>query len=561
MADPPPVAASASPAQPDQLAAAASVSTPQNPNPNPLLSPQIPPSPTVSDLSAHISSPQQLDPAAAAAAASSGGGPVDYPPRPPQLQAPSPTQAGAGAGVFGQIHRSGSASRLSTANQLPQYAAMAARMYSAQMSFSGGGGLVGQQQQHQLAGRGPMLGQGQLGLLQGQGNAASAAHFGLQSQMMAQARQKSMVQGTQLNNANTAQALQGMQPMGVMGTMGMNQMRPNGTIPYGAQQRFAHAQMRPQASQQAALSPQKVAGQGLSRTASITALNSQLPGSSQNGQMVAMSMPQQQQQQQQQQWLKQMQSSMGSPVSPQQQQFQHQQRLLLMQQLQQKGLSPQQLAQVQQQHPHLNAQQLIQQQHFLQQFQQQQSLQSPRVSASGSQKSANLTGSQPGTPLSSGTMTGGSASQGAEGTSQLLGKRKIQDLVAQVDPLGRVDPEVEDLLLELADDFIESVTAFACTLAKHRKSSVVEAKDVFLNLQQNWHLSIPGFSREDKNPQRNSVKPSVDPQQPESDATGIRGPGNKLVANNLVGNHQIRPPIAEPSAMPTVAPLSKAPRF
>ncbi|CAO1944442.1 unnamed protein product [Urochloa humidicola] len=480
---------------------------------------------------------------------------MDYPPRPPQLQAPSPTQAGPGAAGFGQIHRSGSASRLSTATQLPQYAAMAARMYSAQMSFSGGGGLVGQQQQQQLAGRGPMLGQGQLGMLQGQGNAASAAHFGIQSQMMAQARQKSMVQGTQLNNANTAQALQGMQSMGVMGTMGMNQMRPNGTIPYGAQQRFAHAQMRPQASQQAALSPQKVAGQGLSRTASITALNSQLPGSSQNGQMVAMSMPQQQQQQQ---WLKQMQS-MGSPVSPQQQ-FQHQQRLMLMQQLQQKGLNQQQLAQVQQQHPHLTAQQLIQQQHFLQQFQQQ-PLQSPRVSASGSQKSANLAGSQPGTPLSGGTMTGGSASQGAEGTSQLLGKRKIQDLVAQVDPLGRVDPEVEDLLLELADDFIESVTAFACTLAKHRKSSVVEAKDVLLNLQQNWHLSIPGFSREDKNPQRNPVKPSVDTQQPESDATGIRGPGNKLVANNSVGNHQIRPPIAEPSAMPTVGPLSKAPRF
>ncbi|KAF8775336.1 hypothetical protein HU200_004745 [Digitaria exilis] len=557
MADPPPVAASASPAQPDQLAAAASVSTPQNPNPNPLLSPQIPPSPTVSDLSAHISSPQQLDPAAAAAAASSGGGgSMDYPPRPPQLQVPSPTQAGAGPGGFGQIHRSGSASRLSTASQLPQYAAMAARVYGAQMCFSGGGGLVGQQQQ-QLGGRAPLLGQGQLGMLQGQGNAASAAHFGLQSQMMAQARQKGMVQGTQLNNANTAQALQGMQSMGVMGTMGMNQMRPNGTIPYGAQQRFAHAQMRPQASQQAALSPQKVAGQGLSRTASITALNAQLPGSSQNGQMMAMSMPQQQQQQQ---WLKQMQSSMGSPVSPQQ--FQHQQRILLMQQLQQKtGLTQQQLAQVQQQHPHLSAQQLIQQQHFLQQFQQQQPLQSPRVSASGSQKSANLTASQPGTPLSGGTITGGSASQGAEGTSQLLGKRKIQDLVAQVDPLGKVDPEVEDLLLEIADDFIDSVTAFACTLAKHRKSSVVEAKDVLLHLEKNWHMSVPGFSKEDKNPQRNSVKPSVDPQQPETDATSIRGPSNKLIANNSVGNHQIRPPIAEPSAMPTMGPMSKVPRF
>nr|CAB3478834.1 unnamed protein product [Digitaria exilis] len=373
MADPPPVAASASPAQADQLAAAASVTTPQNPNPNPLLSPQIPPSPT------------QLDPAAAAAASSGGGGSMDYPPRPPQLQAPSPTQAGAGPGGFGQIQRSGSASRLSTASQLPQYAAMAARVYGAQMCFSGGGGLVGQQQQ-QLGGRAPLLGQGQLGMLQGQGNAASAAHFGLQSQMMAQARQKGMVQGTQLNNANTAQALQGMQSMGVMGTMGMNQMRPNGTIPYGAQQRFAHAQMRPQASQQAALSP-------------------------------------------------------------------------------------------------------------------------------------------------------------------------------QVDPLGKVDPEVEDLLLEIADDFIDSVTAFACTLAKHRKSSVVEAKDVLLHLEKNWHMSVPGFSKEDKNPQRNSVKPSVDPQQPETDATSIRGPSNKLIANNSVGNHQIRPPIAEASAMPTMGPMSKVPRF
>nr|XP_020191868.3 transcription initiation factor TFIID subunit 12b [Aegilops tauschii subsp. strangulata]XP_045090968.1 transcription initiation factor TFIID subunit 12b [Aegilops tauschii subsp. strangulata] len=542
MADPPSVAAIVSP-QPDQLGGSASA--PQNSNPNSLLSPQIPPSPTVSDLSV-ISSPQ-LDPAAAAA----GGGSADFPPRPQQLQAPSPTQAVAGAGGYGQIQRSGSASRLAAVSQLPQYSAATARMYGGQMSFSGGGAQLGQQQQ--LAARAAMLGQGQLGMMQGQGSAASAAHYGLQSQMMAQPRQKGMVQGAQFNTANAAQALQGMQSMGVMGTLGMNQMRPNGTIPY-AQQRFAQAQMRPQqASQQAALSPQKGVAQGLSRTASITGLNSQLPGVSQNGQMMQMSPSQQQQQ-----WLKQMQSSLASPS---QHQIQQQQRMLLMQQLQ-KGLTPHQIAQAQQQHsPHLNAQQLLQQQHIMQQLQQQQQQQSPRMSASGSQKSANLTGSQPGTPLSGGTMAGGSGSQGAEGTNQLLGKRKIQDLVAQVDPLGKLDPEVEDLVLEIADDFIESVTAFACTLAKHRKSSVLEAKDVLLHLQRNWHLTVPGFSKEDKHPQRNYVKAVVDPQQPECDAAGVRSASNKLVANNSIANHQTRGPVADPSATSTVGPLSKVPRF
>jgi transcription initiation factor TFIID subunit 12 len=78
-------------------------------------------------------------------------------------------------------------------------------MYGAQMSFSGGGGLVGQQQQQQLAGRTPMLGQGQLGMLQGQGNAASAAHFGLhQSQMMAQVNYSIWRLGASISKLNFA---------------------------------------------------------------------------------------------------------------------------------------------------------------------------------------------------------------------------------------------------------------------------------------------------------------------------------------------------------------------
>ena len=91
------------------------------------------------------------------------------------------------------------------------------------------------------------------------------------------------------------------------------------------------------------------------------------------------------------------------------------------------------------------------------------------------------------------------ATRGQEATSanRIISKRKIQELVESIDPSERLESEVEDLLLELADEFIDSVTRFSCQLAKHRKSDRLETKDIQLHLERSWNIRIPGFANDE----------------------------------------------------------------
>ena len=64
----------------------------------------------------------------------------------------------------------------------------------------------------------------------------------------------------------------------------------------------------------------------------------------------------------------------------------------------------------------------------------------------------------------------------------MLTRARLQDLVREVDPNEQLDEEVEELLLQIADDFIESTVNASCQLAKHRQALTLDVTDVQMHL-------------------------------------------------------------------------------
>jgi transcription initiation factor TFIID subunit 12 len=88
---------------------------------------------------------------------------------------------------------------------------------------------------------------------------------------------------------------------------------------------------------------------------------------------------------------------------------------------------------------------------------------------------------------------------------KVLDKRRITDLLKEVDPLEQLDDDAEELLLQIADDFIDNVVTASCQMARHRKSSTVEVKDVQLHLERHWNLWIPGFGSDELRPYKKAA--------------------------------------------------------
>ncbi|XP_078486244.1 uncharacterized protein LOC144744809 [Ciona intestinalis] len=87
-----------------------------------------------------------------------------------------------------------------------------------------------------------------------------------------------------------------------------------------------------------------------------------------------------------------------------------------------------------------------------------------------------------------------------EKDNKILNRQRLQELIREIDPAEQLDEDVEEMLMQITDDFIENVVSASCELAKHRNSNTLEVKDLKLHLDKQWNISIPGYGSEDIKP-------------------------------------------------------------
>ncbi|XP_074586965.1 uncharacterized protein LOC141842883 [Curcuma longa] len=266
-------------------------------------------------------------------------------------------------------------------------------------------------------------------------------------------------------NAQVRQPIQGIQNIGMIGSLSTSsQIRPIGaTGP--PQQRFVQPTSRGPAFSvnQKFQSSTLMRGPSVISSSSMPSLTQQ-PLSSQGKQMPATLAPSSsfrpQMKQQTIQQRPNLPNSITSQqmVAPQQQQQQqlqqHKQHQQMPQQMQQSHQQPQQF------HQH-HASSRQPQEHYSQQnlqLRNQQQLQPAARPLRPASSKANLPTLVQTNPVQSAAINAAIDTDAAESGNQILSKRSIRELVNQIDPSEKLDSEVEDILVDIGEDFIESIT-------------------------------------------------------------------------------------------------------
>ncbi|XP_017874665.1 PREDICTED: transcription initiation factor TFIID subunit 12 isoform X1 [Drosophila arizonae] len=118
--------------------------------------------------------------------------------------------------------------------------------------------------------------------------------------------------------------------------------------------------------------------------------------------------------------------------------------------------------------------------------------------------SGGSSGSGGGAGASGNKSTGHSAATGAENTPMLT-KPRLTELVREVDTTTQLDEDVEELLLQIIDDFVEDTVKSTSAFAKHRKSNKIEVRDVQLHFERKYNMWIPGFGTDELRPYKRAA--------------------------------------------------------
>ena len=86
------------------------------------------------------------------------------------------------------------------------------------------------------------------------------------------------------------------------------------------------------------------------------------------------------------------------------------------------------------------------------------------------------------------------AKQQLDSQDSIVSAKSLQDLLTAIDPREKIDAQVEDMIMHIAEEFIASVATCSSLLAKHRGSQTLDVADVQLHLEKNWGIRVPGYS-------------------------------------------------------------------